>query len=220
MPVLADIGIRRMINGPEAFTPDNEFCLGETEVAGLFVAAGFCAHGIAGAGGIGKVMAEWIVDGEPSLDVWHMDMNRFGRQYRSPSYTLARTLRDLPHVLRHPVPGRQRESARGLRRSPAYGWHRQHGAVFGEKAGWERVDYYAPNAAHVECRRARRVGRARSGRRRSRAEHCGTRERAGLFDESSFAKLEVSGADAASSSTRCATTTSREASATSPTRRR
>ena len=63
VPVMADVGIRTFINGPEAFTPDNEFCLGETEVAGFFVAAGFCAHGIAGAGGIGKVMAEWILDG-------------------------------------------------------------------------------------------------------------------------------------------------------------
>ena len=69
---------RSLINGPEAFTPDNEFCLGETEVAGFFVAAGFCAHGLAGAGGIGKVMAEWIVEGEPSLDLWHMDVRRFG----------------------------------------------------------------------------------------------------------------------------------------------
>src|SRR6201999_1349338 len=68
MPQMADIGVRRMIDGPEAFTPDNEFCLGEPEVAGFFVGAGFCAHGIAGAGGIGKVMAEWIVAGEPSFD--------------------------------------------------------------------------------------------------------------------------------------------------------
>ena len=80
----------RMINGPEAFTPDNEFCLGETAVRGLFVAAGFCAHGLAGAGGIGKVMAEWIAGGEPSLDLWHMDIRRFGAQYRSPRYTLER----------------------------------------------------------------------------------------------------------------------------------
>ena len=92
VPAMADVGLRKVINGPEAFTPDNEFCLGETEVDGFFVAAGFCAHGIAGAGGIGKVMAEWIVDGEPGMDVWHMDVRRFGRQYRSPSYTLERTL--------------------------------------------------------------------------------------------------------------------------------
>ena len=92
VPAMGEVGVRTFINGPEAFTPDNEFCLGETEVAGFFVAAGFCAHGIAGAGGIGKVMAEWIVAGEPSMDLWHMDINRFGRQYRSPSFTLKRTV--------------------------------------------------------------------------------------------------------------------------------
>ena len=186
-----------MINGPEAFTPDNEFCLGETEVGGFFVAAGFCAHGIAGAGGIGKVMAEWIVAGEPPLDVSHMDVNRFGRQYRSPNYTLARTLENYRTYYDIPFPGRQRESARGLRRSAAYRWHLEHGAVFGEKAGWERVDYYEPNAA-----RAGDVWRpagwaARGWSPAIGAEHLGTRESAGLFDETSFAKLEVSGVDAA-----------------------
>jgi hypothetical protein len=90
VPQMEEVQVTRMINGPEAFTPDNEFCLGETEVGGLFVAAGFCAHGLAGAGGIGKVMAEWIAGGEPSLDLWHMDVRRFGAQYRSPSYSLKR----------------------------------------------------------------------------------------------------------------------------------
>ncbi|HEY8764269.1 MAG TPA: FAD-dependent oxidoreductase, partial [Solirubrobacteraceae bacterium] len=83
VPVMAEeVKVTRLINGPEAFTPDNEFCLGESEVAGFFVAAGFCAHGLAGAGGIGKVMAEWIVAGEPGLDVWEMDIRRFGAHYR------------------------------------------------------------------------------------------------------------------------------------------
>src|SRR5690349_10452433 len=90
VPAMSEIKVTRLINGPEAFTPDNEFCLGETEVGGLFVAAGFCAHGLAGAGGIGKVMAEWITAGEPQEDLWAMDIRRFGAQYRSPSYTLAR----------------------------------------------------------------------------------------------------------------------------------
>ena len=84
VPQMEDVKVTRMINGPEGFTPDNEFCLGETEVPGLFVAGGFCAHGLAGAGGVGKVMAEWIVAGEPSMDLWQMDVRRFGTQYRSP----------------------------------------------------------------------------------------------------------------------------------------
>ena len=197
VPALADAGIRRVINGPEAFTPDNEFCLGETEVAGLFVAAGFCAHGIAGAGGIGRLMAEWILDGDPSLDVSHMDINRFGRQYRSPAYTLARTVENYSTYYDIPFPGRQREAARGLRRSPAYDWHRAHGGVFGEKAGWERVDYYEPNAARVRDVVRPAGWAARGWSRAIAAEHLATREHAGLFDESSFAKLDVGGPDAA-----------------------
>ena len=104
VPAMKDAKITKLINGPEAFTPDNEFCLGETDVAGFFVAAGFCAHGLAGAGGIGMVMAEWISEGEPSLDLWSMDVRRFG----SP-LPLAR-LHARPHpgelrdLLRHPLP--------------------------------------------------------------------------------------------------------------------
>ena len=194
VPVLADVGVRRMINGPEAFTPDNEFCLGETPVAGLFVAAGFCAHGIAGAGGIGRVMAEWIMAGEPSMDLSHMDVARFGTEYRSPSYTLDRTVENYRTYYDIPYPGRQRTAGRPLRRSPAYAWHAAHGAQFGEKAGWERVDWYEPNTTTA----SRPTGWA--GRYWSpavAAEHLATRSRAALFDETSFAKLSVSGPDAA-----------------------
>jgi glycine cleavage system aminomethyltransferase T/glycine/D-amino acid oxidase-like deaminating enzyme len=197
MPAMADVGVRRIINGPEAFTPDNEFCLGETEVAGFFVAAGFCAHGIAGAGGIGKVMAEWIVDGEPEFDLWHMDINRFGRQWRSPGYTLARTIESYQRYYDIPYPGLQREAGRPLRTSPVYDWHRQHGAEFGERSGWERVDYYDSNAdaGDEDVRPESWAGMFWSPA--IGAEHVATRTTAGLFDESSFSKLEVSGPDAA-----------------------
>ena len=195
VPALADVGVRRLINGPEAFTPDNEFILGETGVAGFFVAAGFCAHGIAGAGGIGRVMAEWIVGGEPSMDVSHMDISRFGEQYRSPALSLGRTVENYRTYYDIPYPDRQREAGRPLRRSPAYGWHAARGARFGEKAGWERVDWYEPNADGNASRPAGWPGRYWSSA--VGAEHRATRERAGLFDESSFAKVEVSGPDAA-----------------------
>ena len=141
--VLADVGVASMINGPEGFTPDNEFCLGETEVAGFFVAAGFCAHGIAGAGGIGDVMANWVLDGDPGLDLWHMDVRRFGRHYRSPGYTLARVRENYESYYDIRYPGAERAAGRPLRTSPAYAWHAAHGASFGEKAGWERVNHYA-----------------------------------------------------------------------------
>jgi glycine cleavage system aminomethyltransferase T/glycine/D-amino acid oxidase-like deaminating enzyme len=196
VPVMGEIGLRRMINGPEAFTPDNEFCLGETAVPGFFVAAGFCAHGIAGAGGIGRLMAEWITSGEPSMDVSHMDISRFGRQYRSPQHTLERTLEAYRTYYDIPFPDRQREAGRPLRRSPAFEWHRQHGARFGERSGWERVDWYEPNADGVDV--APPAGWA--GRYWSpaiAAEQRATREAAGLFDESSFAKIEITGAGAA-----------------------
>lgn len=196
VPAMADLGVRTVINGPEAFTPDNEFCLGETDVAGLFVAAGFCAHGIAGAGGIGKVMAEWIVNGDPGFDVWHMDVNRFGAQYRSPGYTLARTMETYSTYYDIPYPGVQKKTGRPLRVSSVYDWHREHGARFGEKAGWERVDYYATNASDDEVGRPDGwAGRGWSSA--TRAEHLGTRAVAGLFDESSFAKFLVRGPDAA-----------------------
>src|SRR3954467_5012792 len=197
VPAMADLGFRRIINGPEAFTPDNEFCLGETEVAGFFVAAGFCAHGIAGAGGIGKVMAEWIVAGEPTLDVWHMDINRFGRQWRSPEYTFARTKENYETYYDIPYPGRQRTSGRPLRTSPAYDWHCRHGAEFGEKSGWERVEFYAANTAAGDESLRPDAWAGRHWSPATGAEHQATRSAAALFDETSFAKIEVSGADAA-----------------------
>ena len=197
VPALADVGVRTVINGPEGFTPDNEFCLGETEVAGFFVAAGFCAHGIAGAGGIGKVMAEWIVAGEPEFDVSHMDINRFGREYRSPRYTVERTVENYATYYDIPYPGRQRSAGRPLRISPAYSWHATHGAHFGEKAGWERVDYYTSNAEQGAGPPAPRGWAARGWSPAIGFEHQATRTSAGLFDESSFAKIEVTGPDAA-----------------------
>jgi glycine cleavage system aminomethyltransferase T/glycine/D-amino acid oxidase-like deaminating enzyme len=197
VPAMADVGLRKVINGPEAFTPDNEFILGETEVDGFFVAAGFCAHGIAGAGGIGKVMADWIVDGDPGLDVWHMDVRRFGAQYRSAAYTLARTVETYATYYDVVYPGHEREAGRPLRTTPAYPWHVAHGASFGEKSGWERVNYYECNAPLGDESWRPRGWAGRHWSPAIAAEHTATREAAGLFDESSFAKLHVTGPDAA-----------------------
>ena len=141
-----EIKVTKLINGPEAFTPDNEFCLGESEVRGFFVAAGFCAHGLAGAGGIGRVIAEWVAEGEPSLDLWEMDVRRFGAQYRSPSYTFARIRETYETYYDIRYPNHERAAGRPLRLSPANRWHAEHGAAFGEKSGWERVNWYESNA--------------------------------------------------------------------------
>jgi len=200
VPDLAATGVRRVVNGPEGFTPDNEFCLGETAVAGFFVAAGFCAHGIAGAGGIGKVIAEWVLAGEPEFDVWHMDIRRFGPAYASPSYTLARTVETYATYYDIAYPGRQRTSGRPLRTSPAYGWHAEHGGTFTEKAGWERVEHYAHDAGLLGTDPERLRPRGWAGRDWSASavvEHLATRATAGLFDETSFAKIDVTGPDAA-----------------------
>ena len=197
VPVMDEVTITRLINGPEAFTPDNEFCLGETEVAGLFVAAGFCAHGLAGAGGIGKVMAEWIVGGEPEIDLWHMDIRRFGRQYRSPSYTHKRIKETYETYYDIRYPNHEREAGRPLRVSPANAWHREHGAALGEKSGWERVNWYESNADSGNESLRPRGWAGQHWSPAIGAEHLATRETAGLFDESSFAKLQIEGPGAA-----------------------
>ena len=197
VPVMDEITVTRLINGPEAFTPDNEFCLGESDVRGFFVAAGFCAHGLAGAGGRRQVMAEWVLEGEPAIDVWEMDIRRFGAHFRSPSYTLKRAKEVYETYYDIRYPGHERLAGRPLRTSSAYPWHAEHGAAFGEKSGWERVNWYESNAfAGDESLRPR----GWAGMHWSPAigtEHRAVRERAGLFDESSFAKLEIAGSGAA-----------------------
>ena len=200
VPAIADAGVTRLINGPEAFTPDNEFILGESEVRGFFVAAGFCAHGIAGTGGIGQQMARWIVDGEPELDLWKMDIRRFGGQYRSRALTLARTTEVYSTYYDIHYPNEERRAGRPLRLSPAYREVAELGAVFGEKSMWERPNWYTPNedGAGVASRAAMEALRPRgwAGEHWSpaiAAEALATRRAAGLFDESSFAKIEIDG---------------------------
>src|SRR5262249_2562587 len=147
IPAFRSARFTKLVNGPEAFTPDGEFCLGETPVRGLFVAAGFCAHGVAGSGGVGKVMAEWIVAGEPQTDLWGMDIRRFGAAFASPDLTLARANEVYETYYSIAYPGLERGAGRPLRMSPVYAWHGARGASFGEKAGWERVNWYETNAA-------------------------------------------------------------------------
>ncbi len=197
VPAMSEIKVTKLINGPEAFTPDNEFCLGESEVAGFFVCAGFCAHGLAGAGGIGKVVAEWIVEGEPSLDLWHMDIRRFGPAYRSPSYTCKRIRETYETYYDIRYPNHERTAGRPLRVSAANLWHREHGGAFGEKSGWERVNWYESNAAAGDEDLRPHGWAGQNWSAAIEAEHRACRERVAIFDESSFAKLEIEGPGAA-----------------------
>jgi 4-methylaminobutanoate oxidase (formaldehyde-forming) len=197
VPSLADAEVVRLINGPEAFTPDGEFILGPSDVRGFWVAAGFCAHGLAGAGGMGQLVAEWIVGGTPSLDAWHMDSRRFGVAYRSPEYTLARTKEVYETYYDVKYPGHERQAGRPLRVSPAYPRLQELGAVFGEKSGWERANWFEPNAARGDESLRPRGWAGKLWSPAIGAEHVACREAAALFDETSFAKLEVSGEGAA-----------------------
>jgi glycine cleavage system aminomethyltransferase T/glycine/D-amino acid oxidase-like deaminating enzyme len=198
VPELGEAEVIRLVNGPEAFTPDGEFILGPTELPGFWVASGFCAHGLAGAGGMGKLVAEWIVDEQPGFDVWEMDSRRFGAHYASRDYMLARTLEIYSTYYDVKYPGHEREAGRPLRLSPTYPRLVELGAAFGEKSGWERANWFEPNAtAGDESLRPR----GWAGRLWSAAigvEHRACREIAALFDETSFAKIDVSGEGSAS----------------------
>ncbi len=196
IPALGDAGVVRLLNGPEAFTPDGEFILGESDVRGFFVAAGFCAHGIAGAGGIGKVMAEWIVDGEPEWDVWTMDVRRFGSQYRSRRYARDRAYEVYATYYDIHYPGEERRAGRPLKVPAAYARLRELEAEFGEKSGWERVNWFRSNEDPAFEERRPHGWAGEHWSTAIVSEHLACRERAALFDESSFAKLEVSGPDA------------------------
>jgi 4-methylaminobutanoate oxidase (formaldehyde-forming) len=193
VPSIGDAGISRMINGPEAFTPDNEFILGESDVRGFFVAAGFCAHGIAGAGGIGRQMAAWIAEGEPELDLTRMDIRRFGSDYRSQSYTLARTTEVYATYYDIHYPNEERLAGRPLRTAPAYDLLAGLGASFGEKSGWERPNWFESNAAAGDEALRPRGWAGKHWSPAIGAEALATRHAAALFDETSFAKLEVGG---------------------------
>jgi glycine cleavage system aminomethyltransferase T/glycine/D-amino acid oxidase-like deaminating enzyme len=205
VPAAETADIVSLVNGPEGFTPDNEFVLGESDVHGLFVAAGFCAHGIAGAGGVGRVMSEWILDGEPSFDTWKMDIRRFGAQYRSRDFACARAVEVYRTYYDIHYPNEEREAGRPLRRSPAYPRLVELGCAFGEKSGWERPNWFEPNAGDgatvtpdVSTSARPRGWAGEHWSEAIGAEALACRDHAVLFDETSFSKLELSGAGALS----------------------
>jgi 4-methylaminobutanoate oxidase (formaldehyde-forming) len=197
VPAVEDVEIVQLINGPEGFTPDNEFILGETEVHGLFVAAGFCAHGIAGAGGVGRAIAEWVVEGEPSFDTWKMDIRRFGAQYRSRDFALARSVEVYSTYYDIHYPNEERQAGRPLRRSPAYDRLADLGCSFGEKSSWERPNWFEPYAAAGDESLRPRGWAGMHWSPAIGVEALACRDTAVLFDETSFSKMELRGRGAA-----------------------
>ncbi len=195
VPALETAGVKSLINGPESFTPDGNFILGEApEVRGYFVAAGFNAFGIASGGGAGKALAEWIVGGEAPYDLWAVDIRRFGSPHRDTGWVRRRTLELYGKHYAIAWPSEEHESARPLRRSPLYTLLESARACFGEKLGWERPNWFAPPG--VEPRDVYSFGR-QNWFEPVAAEHRATRERVAVFDQSSFAKFLVVGRDAA-----------------------
>ncbi len=194
VPALGTVGIQLFFNGPESFTPDDRYLLGETpEIRNLFVAAGFNSIGIQSAGGAGKVLADWIVDGHPPMDLWDVDIRRCMPFQRNRRYLKDRTTEALGLLYAMHWPFRQPETARGVRRSALHDRLLARGACFGELAGWERPNWFAPPGVKAEYEYS--YGR-QNWFAHSAAEHRAVREAVGLFDQSSFGKYLVEGADA------------------------
>jgi 4-methylaminobutanoate oxidase (formaldehyde-forming) len=194
IPAFGRVGIQLFFNGPESFTPDDRYVLGEAPaLPGYFVAAGFNSVGFASGGGAGRAVADWVVDGHPPMDLWEVDIRRFMPFQRNRRYLYDRTTETLGLLYEMHWPFRQMTTSRGIRRSPLHDRLAALGACFGEVAGWERPNWYAP--AGVEPRYEYSYGR-QNWFPWSAEEHRAVRENVGLFDQTSFGKLLVQGRDA------------------------
>lgn len=194
VPKLEKVGVKQLINGPESFTPDGNFILGEApEVANVFIGAGFNAFGIASGGGAGMALAEWVATGAPPYDMWPVDIRRFGRPHTDTDWVRTRTLEAYGKHYTMAWPSEEHQSGRPCRRSPLYDRLKSAGAVFGEKLGWERPNWFAANGE--EARDIYTFERPNWHDPVGR-EHMAAREAAILFDQSSFAKFILQGPDA------------------------
>ena len=194
LPELGNVGIQLFFCGPESFTPDDRYLLGEApELKNFFVAAGFNSVGIQSAGGAGKVLASWIVEGTAPMDLWDVDIRRMAPFQGNTKYLHDRTVEALGLLYDMHWPFRQFESARGIKRSPLHDRLLARGACFGENTGWERPNWYAPDG--VEPRYDYSFGR-QNWFEYNAAEHRAVREQVVLFDQTSFAKFLVQGRDA------------------------
>lgn len=196
VPAFENAGVRELVNGPESFTPDGNFILGEApELKNFFVGAGFNAYGIAAGGGAGMALAEWVAKGEPPFDLWPVDIRRFGRPHFDSDWVRTRTVEAYGKHYTMAWPLEEHDSGRPCRKSPLYEMLKADGAVFGEKLGWERPNWYADKKAaevqHDIYSFQRPNWHEAVGR-----EHRAAREAAVLFDQTSFAKFVLKGPDA------------------------
>ena len=198
-PMLASAGIQTFFNGPESFTPDDRYVLGEApELGNFFVAAGFNSVGIQSAGGAGMVLADWMDRGEAPIDLWDVDIRRMQPFQANRSYLQSRVSETLGLLYADHFPYRQFASARGVRRSPIHSYLKTEGACFGEISGWERANWFLPKAAKNAGKKAEYdySWRRQNWFEYSAAEHMAVRRKVGMFDMSSFGKIKLIGRDA------------------------
>ena len=194
MPILAEAGIHTFFNGPESFTPDDRYYLGEApELTGYWVAAGYNSIGIVSSGGAGMALAQWMNDGEPPFDLWEVDIRRAQPFQKNRRYLQERVTETLGLLYADHFPYRQMATSRGIRRSPLHEHLKARGAVFGEVAGWERANWFANEGQTAEYEYT--WGRP-NWFQNSRVEHMALRETVGLLDMTSFGKIRVEGRDA------------------------
>jgi sarcosine dehydrogenase len=193
-PSLANAGVRQIINGPESFTPDGNFILGQApETRNVFVGAGFNAFGIASGGGAGMALAEWVAKGAPPFDLWPVDIRRFGRNHLDLDWVRTRTLEAYSKHYTMAWPSEEHRSGRPLRCSPLYDRLKAAGAVFGEKLGWERANWFAQAGETAEDHYTYEKPNWFEA---VACEHRACREGVALFDQTSFAKFRLTGPDA------------------------
>jgi len=196
VPALETAGIKTLTNGPESFTPDGNFIIGEApELKNFFVGAGFNAFGIAAGGGAGMALAEWAHKGEPPFDLWSADIRRFGRPHFDTDWVRTRTVEAYGKHYTMAWPYEEHDSGRPCRKSPLYDVLAEAGACFGEKLGWERPNWFADAAQGETPKDVYSFGRQNWFNAVGR-EHKAAREAAVIFDQTSFAKFALKGPDA------------------------
>jgi len=194
IPLFKTAGIHTFFNGPESFTPDDRYYLGEApELGGYWIAAGYNSVGIVSSGGAGMALAHWITTGEAPFDLWEVDLRRAQPFQRNRRYLRERVSETLGLLYADHFPYRQPETSRGVRRSPLHEALKARGAVFGEMAGWERANWFARPGQEREYRYS---WKRQNWFDNNRAEHMAVRGGVGLFDMTSFGKIRVEGRDA------------------------